>query len=69
MERTPPRSGFSSATSKHFAHPASLIDDFTVHGAPALLGAGKRLFEQLGATTLAAEATAASHLPLVSHAS
>jgi dihydrofolate reductase len=46
---------------------AGLVDDFTIHTAPLLLGAGKRLFDQPGGTALRVTQGAASQSPLASH--
>lgn len=46
---------------------AGLIDAFTLHFAPALLGADARLFDSLGPGNLALEQLDVSHSRLVTH--
>ncbi|SME98239.1 dihydrofolate reductase family protein [Pseudogulbenkiania subflava] len=46
---------------------AGLIDEFTLHLAPVLLGGGVGLFEQLGPDQLKVEQTTVSHSPLATH--
>lgn len=48
---------------------AGLIDEFTLHLAPVLLGSGVRLFEHLTPEQLRVEQTEVSHSPLVTHVS
>ncbi len=55
-----------AATIKQFID-AELIDDFTLHIAPVLLGSGVRLLEQLGPGRLKLEQSDANHSPLVTH--
>jgi dihydrofolate reductase len=48
---------------------AGLIDEFTLHLAPVLLGGGVLLFEPLGPEQLKVEQTTVSHSPLATHIS
>jgi dihydrofolate reductase len=55
-----------AATIRQFAA-AGLVDDFTIHIAPLLLGAGMRLFDQFGTVDIRLQQAAVSHSPLVTH--
>jgi dihydrofolate reductase len=55
-----------AATIRQFIE-AGLIEEFTLHVAPALLGTGLRLFEQVGPRDLRVEQTQVQHSPLVTH--
>jgi dihydrofolate reductase len=46
---------------------AGLVDEFQVHVAPVMLGAGVRLFDGLGPDDLKLECTMAVHSPAVAH--
>lgn len=67
------RIGGGADTIRQFVR-AGLVDDFTIRTAPVLLGAGTRLFEQLGGAPLAGETgrieqTEVRHSPLACHVS
>ena len=54
------------ATIRQFIE-AGLVEEITLHIAPALLGSGVRLFEPLGPGQLRLEQARVSHSPLVTH--
>ena len=58
-------SGGANASRQFIA--AGLVDEITLHVAPALLGAGVRLFEGLGQEALALEQVQASSSSLATH--
>ncbi len=58
-------SGGAEAIRQYLA--AGVIDEFTLHVAPLLLGAGLRLFDHLAGTGITLEQTAVSHSPRCAH--
>jgi dihydrofolate reductase len=46
---------------------AGLVDEFRLHLAPVLLGAGKRLFEHLGTRAIELERTGVIESPFATH--